>query len=78
MNIKDLFSDGGDKRIDRLTLEMKGDGIPHATAYMQAMVIQLVTVVDKELASRDDRLRKQASRIRALERSLGIAEGDSQ
>ena len=59
-------------------MKMSSKGPTPSEALTLNLVGELVKLVDKELASRDERLRKQASRIRALERSLGIAEGDSQ
>lgn len=78
MNFAELCSNDVGERIAKRVKEISEDGANQPNAFTIAIACELVKAVNKELASRDDRLRKQASRIRALERGLGIAEGGNE
>ena len=62
---------------DRVTARskcMRESGMDKQSAMILATIAEIVSEIDKELSFRDARLRKQASRIRALERKFGVTD----
>jgi len=53
---------------------MRESGMDKQSAMILATIAEIVSEIDKELSFRDARLRKQASRIRALERKFGVTD----
>lgn len=72
MNFAELCSPEVGERIAKRVKEISEGGANQPNAFSIALAVELVKAVNKELASRDERLRKQASRIAALERQLGV------
>lgn len=54
------------------TMNLVKEGVSQPNAFSMALCFALIRSVNKHLASRDDKLQEQASRIAALERQLGV------